>query len=89
MIIAPPHAKFMTALPTEIFISRRWLCRKATTCLTSRAAIEEAQLGKREDFLKVARSDTALIKDLDPQAPSLEGYLFPDTYHFHAHPVSA
>jgi UPF0755 protein len=46
------------------------------------AAIEEAQLGKREDFLKVARSDTALIKDLDPQAPSLEGYLFPDTYHF-------
>jgi UPF0755 protein len=46
------------------------------------AAIEEAQLGKREDFLKVARSDTSLIKDLDPQAPSLEGYLFPDTYHF-------
>ena len=45
-------------------------------------AIEEAQLGKRDDFLKVARSDTSLIKDLDPQAPSLEGYLFPDTYHF-------
>jgi UPF0755 protein len=46
------------------------------------AAIEEAQLGKHEDFLKVARTDTTLIKDLDPQAPSLEGYLFPDTYHF-------
>ncbi len=45
-------------------------------------AIEEAQLGKRDDFLKVARTDTNLIKDLDPQAPSLEGYLFPDTYHF-------
>ncbi len=45
-------------------------------------AIEEAQLGKRDDFLKVARTDTALVRDLDPQAPSLEGYLFPDTYHF-------
>jgi UPF0755 protein len=45
-------------------------------------AIEDAQLGKREDFLKIAQTETALIHDLDPQAPSLEGYLFPDTYHF-------
>jgi UPF0755 protein len=45
-------------------------------------AIEEAGLGKRDDFLKIARTDTALVRDLDPQAPSLEGYLFPDTYHF-------
>ncbi len=46
------------------------------------ATIESAGLGKREDFLEVARTDTALVRDLDPQAPSLEGYLFPDTYHF-------
>jgi peptidoglycan lytic transglycosylase G len=45
-------------------------------------AVEEAGLGKREDFLKVAQTDTALVRDLDPKAPSLEGYLFPDTYHF-------
>ncbi|HZD96122.1 MAG TPA: endolytic transglycosylase MltG, partial [Candidatus Sulfotelmatobacter sp.] len=45
-------------------------------------AIEQAGLGKRDDFLKVARTDTGLIRDLDPEAPSLEGYLFPDTYHF-------
>jgi peptidoglycan lytic transglycosylase G len=45
-------------------------------------AIEEAGLGRREDFLKVAQSDASLVHDLDPRAPSLEGYLFPDTYHF-------
>jgi UPF0755 protein len=45
-------------------------------------AIEQADLGKSDDFLKVARADTGLVRDLDPQAPSLEGYLFPDTYHF-------
>lgn len=43
-------------------------------------AIEEAGLGRRDDFLKVTRSDVSLIQDLDPNAPSLEGYLFPDTY---------
>jgi UPF0755 protein len=33
-----------------------------------------------KDFLKAVR-DTSLIRDLDPKAPTLEGYLFPDTYH--------
>jgi UPF0755 protein len=45
-------------------------------------AIEAAGLGPAEDFLKAAKSDTALIADLAPNAPSLEGYLFPDTYEF-------
>jgi UPF0755 protein len=45
-------------------------------------AIEAAGLGPAEDFLRVAQSDTALISDLDPNAHSLEGYLFPDTYEF-------
>jgi UPF0755 protein len=31
------------------------------------------------DFLKAAR-DPAPMRDLDPDAPDLEGYLFPDTY---------
>ena len=34
---------------------------------------------KRDDFLAIAR-DPALIRDLAPDAPSLEGYLFPSTY---------
>jgi UPF0755 protein len=46
------------------------------------AAIENAGLGSAQDFLKVATSDTALISDLAPNATSLEGYLFPNTYEF-------
>lgn len=45
-------------------------------------AMEDSGLGKAEDFLKVATSDTALISDIAPEATSLEGYLFPNTYNF-------
>lgn len=45
-------------------------------------AISDAGLGQAADFLKVATRDTALISDLAPQATSLEGYLFPNTYEF-------
>jgi UPF0755 protein len=46
------------------------------------AAVEAAGLGSAQDFLKMACTDTALIADIDPQAQTLEGYLFPDTYEF-------
>jgi peptidoglycan lytic transglycosylase G len=45
-------------------------------------AVEDAGLGRHEDFLRVAQTDVSLIHDLDPEAPTLEGYLFPDTYRF-------
>ena len=45
-------------------------------------AIEAAGLGPAEDFLKVAQSDTGMIADIAPNARSLEGYLFPETYQF-------
>jgi UPF0755 protein len=45
-------------------------------------AVEAAGLGPADDFLKIAQSDTVLIADLAPSAPTLEGYLFPDTYQF-------
>lgn len=44
--------------------------------------IETAKLGTKEKFLAEARAKVSLIADLDPGAISLEGYLFPDTYHF-------
>src|SRR3569832_2205258 len=45
-------------------------------------AVEAADLGAADEFLKLAKSETALIRNYDPQAKSLEGYLFPDTYQF-------
>jgi len=57
------------------------------------AAVEQAGLGPAADFIAAATSDTSLIRDFDPDAKSLEGYLFPDTYQFtridSAHDIAA
>ncbi len=45
-------------------------------------AMEDAGLGSAADFLHIAETQTQLISDLAPQATSLEGYLFPNTYQF-------
>ncbi|MBI2682015.1 MAG: endolytic transglycosylase MltG [Acidobacteriales bacterium] len=45
------------------------------------SALEQAHLCSRDEFLRVARDEAALVTDMDPGAKSLEGYLFPDTYH--------
>jgi UPF0755 protein len=47
-------------------------------------AVEDLGLFKASQFLAAARNP-ALIRDLDPMAPSLEGYLFPDTYKLNRH----
>jgi UPF0755 protein len=44
--------------------------------------LEQAGFGARQGFLDVAAQQAALVVDLDPEAKSLEGYLFPDTYLF-------
>jgi UPF0755 protein len=48
------------------------------------AAVEDLGLFQASRFLAAARNP-ALIRDLDPLAPSLEGYLFPDTYRLSRH----
>jgi UPF0755 protein len=42
-------------------------------------AVEKFGLFKSADFVAAARNP-ALIRDLDPSAPTLEGFLFPNTY---------
>jgi len=53
------------------------------------ARVEEAGFDTRPNFLAAAVSEAALVSDLDPEAKSLEGYLFPDTYRFARHTRSA
>lgn len=43
-------------------------------------AVEKLGIDSQQNFLDQARAQIALIHDLDPDAPTLEGYLFPDTY---------
>jgi UPF0755 protein len=45
-------------------------------------SMEDAGLGSAEDFVHIAETRTNLIADLAPEAKSLEGYLFPNTYEF-------
>src|SRR5713101_8027105 len=45
-------------------------------------AVQDAGLGSSQEFLEVAKSDLGLISDLAPEAKTLEGYLFPNTYEF-------
>jgi UPF0755 protein len=44
--------------------------------------VEAAKLGSYGAFLAAAQRGGSLVHAMDPRARSLEGYLFPDTYHF-------
>ena len=53
--------------------------REGLTIPEMARVFEQNGFGSAEDFIKAA-SDPTPIRDLDPQAPDLEGYLFPETY---------
>jgi UPF0755 protein len=42
----------------------------------------DAKLHTAQEFLTGTKANVDLIQDLDPAAPTLEGYLFPETYKF-------
>ena len=53
--------------------------REGLTIAEMAEVFEESGFGAAADFRKAA-SDPTPIRDLDPSAPDLEGYLFPETY---------
>ncbi len=48
-------------------------------------AVETAGLARHEVFLRAAETQVGSIRRWNPNALSLEGYLFPDTYRFSRH----
>ncbi len=44
--------------------------------------LEQAGLAGGQDFVDAVTTHRELVAELDPGAKNLEGYLFPDTYHF-------
>ena len=59
--------------------ARRITFPEGLTILEMAKLYESRGFGAARDFTEAAR-DASLIKDLDPAANDLEGYLFPDTY---------
>ena len=49
--------------------------------------LQKAKLLNEEEFLAAA-NNPALVRDIAPDAPTLEGFLFPATYHLSRHPVA-
>jgi len=64
------------------FLVRTVIVPEGYTMFDIADAVEDAGLGSRDDFLKEAQEQTSLVEDFAPQATTLEGYLFPDTYQF-------
>uniref|UniRef100_E6QLN5 Aminodeoxychorismate lyase n=1 Tax=mine drainage metagenome TaxID=410659 RepID=E6QLN5_9ZZZZ len=44
--------------------------------------LEQAGLGTADGFVTATVSERGIVANMDPEATSLEGYLFPDTYRF-------
>lgn len=58
---------------------RKLLVREGDNLFDIAASLDRMGLMRGADFLAVAR-DPSLIRDLAPEAPTLEGYLFPAVY---------
>ena len=60
----------------------KYMVPEGVTVRQAAAKWEEQGFGSAEGFLDAAKNSVNLIHDLDSEAESLEGYLFPETYSF-------
>jgi UPF0755 protein len=61
--------------------------REGETMFDIARELETAKFLTMDEFLKVT-NDGALLHDIAPQAKTLEGFLFPATYHLPRHPIA-
>jgi UPF0755 protein len=59
--------------------TRRMTFPEGLTIAEMARLFESREFGRAKDFVAAA-ANAELIRDVDPAAPDLEGYLFPDTY---------
>ncbi len=78
---------FWTLANGKVF-EKLFTVREGETILDLAAELEAAGFVTADAFLKAAE-DPWLIRDLAPQAKTLEGFLFPATYHLPRHPAPA
>jgi len=74
-------AEILNALVKGRVIQYSVLIPEGLTARQIGKLLEEARMGKQTDVARLA-ADPAFVKLLGVEAKTLEGYLFPDTYHF-------
>lgn len=77
---ASPAAVLARLVAGDVF-TRTVTFPEGLTIAEMAAIFERSGLGSADDFARAA-TDLSLARAFDPGATSLEGYLFPDTYHW-------
>jgi UPF0755 protein len=74
-------AQIFAILESGISVSRPFLVREGENSYEIAASIEAKGFGPKDQFLKLIRDTTFIASlGLNPAPPTLEGYLYPDTY---------
>jgi len=81
------HDVFWKLANGQVF-EQPFTVREGETMFDIARDLETAKFMPAAEFLRAAE-DPALIRDLAPRATTLEGFLFPATYHLPRHPTAA
>ena len=78
------HDVFWKLANGQVF-EQPFTVREGETMFDIARDLEAGKFMPADEFLRAAK-DPALIQDIAPKAATLEGFLFPDTYHLSRHP---
>lgn len=81
------HDVFWKLANGQVF-EQPFTVREGETMFDIARDLEEAKFMPASEFLRAAK-DPTLIRDMVPRAATLEGFLFPATYHLSRHPTAA